>query len=123
MSLFRTVAAAGLATAVMLSFAGSAFAMRIIIVPPPVTKPSPTPQPTSHGVTSLDCTARGYDLTITNFGGDNADSGRQVTWAATNGTAGELSLPKMLAPGESVHFTDALDEFAARGTDCQAGFA
>jgi len=112
MSTLRKFTIAGLAVAATLSLATSAFALPILKIVPKQ----------AHHTQALDCTVRGFDLIITNFGDDNADSGRQVAWAAATGDDGTLLLPKMLAPGERLLIADVLTDFAARGTACQAGF-
>lgn len=114
-----TLAVAALAAAVTVTFSSSAFALFPVIPLPPLKINVP-----HHGHNNdLVCRARGDILFITNFGDKNADSGRTVTWAVSNGDAGELLLPKMLAPGEEVMIADALNELAAPGDDCQAAFA
>lgn len=106
------LAVAGLAAAVTVSLATSAFALPILKIAPKQV----------HHTQALDCTVRGFDLIITNFGDDNADSGRQVAWAASTGDNGTMLLPKMLAPGERLLVADALTDFAARGSRCEADF-
>ncbi|MBN9305929.1 MAG: hypothetical protein BGO82_01150 [Devosia sp. 67-54] len=112
MSNLHKLAVVGLATAVTLSLASGAFALSLI---KPVLKQA-------HHTQALDCTVRGFDLIITNFGDDNADSGRQVAWAVSTGDNGTMLLPKMLAPGERLLVADALTDFAARGSRCQVDY-
>ena len=112
------VAAATLATTITLSFASAAFAFPLIIVPLPKHGPA-----TPHHSHDLSCKVRGPNLIITNFGDTNADSGRQVSWSSPDtGDAGELMLPKMLAPGEDVLIADVLTDLALPGDDCEVGF-
>jgi len=112
-----TLAVAGLAATVTLSFASSAFALPIPIFPLPKLN-----VPHHHHTLDLSCRVRGDNLFITNFGDANADSGRQVSWASTTGDEGTLLLPKMLAPGEEVMIAEVLTEMAGPGDECQAAF-
>src|SRR3982751_6450925 len=111
------VAAATLATAVTLSFATSAFALPIIIIP------LPKHGPVTHHTHDLTCRVRGDNLFIMNFGDTNADSGRQVSWASPmTGDEGTLMLPKMLAPGEEVMIAEVLTDFAGPGSRCDIDY-
>lgn len=113
-----TLAVAALAATVTIAFSSSAFALFPVIPLPPLK----INVPHHHHTMDLTCRVRGDNLFITNFGDANADSGRQVAWAATTGDDGTLLLPKMLAPGEEVMIAAVLTDIAGPGDECQAAF-
>jgi hypothetical protein len=94
--------------------------------PPPLPKvPQVHPQrPHHHGIVDLECKMKGFDFWIINFGNDNVDSGRQVSWSSpTTDDGAVITLPKMLAPGEELRLADVLSDVPAQFAPCDASFA
>lgn len=89
-----------------------------------VTPPKPRPQRPHHSISDLECRMHGFDFWIINFGTQNVDSGRQVSWSSPSTEDGNvITLPRMLAPGEELRLTDVLSDVPERFAPCDASFA